>query len=58
MITKKSKELICKEYFTIKEPARAQKANDSLLPLCPQKNQRLRGVRVAWARKNGKIYHL
>ena len=47
-IQKNLKELISKQYFTLKEPARAQKANGS--SLCLLKNQRLRGV--AWAPKN------
>ena len=42
-----------KQYFALKEPARAQKA-DSLAPFLPQKNQRLRGALITPAPKKKK----
>ena len=45
--SKDSKELISKEFFAFKEPARAQKANGP----SPWKIQRLRGACVAWVPK-------
>ena len=39
-ITKNSKELISKQYFTLKEPARAQKANGSYPPPKESKTKR------------------
>ena len=52
--SKNSKELISKEYFALREPARAQKANGFSPLLLLWKNQRLRGARVAWAPKKNK----